>query len=82
MPMTVPTRNVKKRTRSMSPMTSISCNSVTEDEAAVCKNAIETNNRQTAIKALDCLVAHSKDQAWVNKAELALMNIAGIFDKE
>ena len=52
-PMTVPTRNVKKRTQSMSPMTSISCNSETEDEAAVCKNAIEANNRQTAIKALD-----------------------------
>ena len=35
--MTVPKRNVKKRTRSMSPMTSISCNQETEDEVAVCK---------------------------------------------
>ena len=60
-------------------MTSISCNSETEDEVAVCKNAID---KQIAIKALECLVVHSKDQARVNKAEVALMKIAGIFDKE
>ena len=60
-------------------MTSISCNQETEDEVAVCKNAID---KQNAIKALECLVAHSKDQARVNKAEVELMKIASIFDEE